>query len=987
MKSFTHHKHLFSRVESVIPHLISGKSAIIVAFFFILTGRLYAQEPYHLVLGENELSAIDVYDINQTNDGVYWVATNNGVYSYDGYEFTKYEHEAVLSNAFFNLIKDYNDVVHFNNLNGQVFRVFNKKMELVHTIPDSLLSPYIGFNFLTNNDLVIRAKNTYKVDSSGLNPLFDLHNGYNINRDNKGNLLFQGANNELIVVSENGTSKIQLNYEDEKAAMDPVNLAILYHERGIFINVNGHSLFQVMMPTRNEFNSKNAFSAIDPDSRIHLTKDKIWVANNRFGVQMYNYPSAQRPVHPLSDLLFKQHYISQVFEDAKGNILLGTFGDGIIVIPKTGMENMEVGSALKISRIYSNESGGLYLGGFNGNVYDYSISSTKTLYNKGSKLIETIQFLPEQDLLLFDQRTPLLLNIKTQDIISKHDALESIGSVKDLVRVSANKYALATNVEALMINVNSQGFFGKKTLYKGRTYALAFDNAQNTFYIACAKGLVKIDSSFKEEYINYNNNPLMINDISYVENRLFLGTKKNGLMTLSDDKPIPFINTTDDLLSNSIDQFKVLDDKIYIASEGGFQVFNLKGELIKSLSVSDGLMSSKVRDFIVDKDYLWLLHQHGLQRIPITELFSNATAYTSQISEVQFYNNDQLVADQRLRFSYNQNRVQFKVIAPSLERQQDITYEYRLTGIDNSWNINKYDQSSIEYKSLPPDDYVFEVILKYKNTEQDRHTVMFSIAKPPWQQWWFITLMSFTFLAITYWFYSRRLRQQEIKAKQINELNASKLTAIQSQMNPHFIFNALNSIQEYIVLSEKKLATKYLGMFADLMRIYLRQGKSKGVLLSEEIEALKLYLELEKMRFEDSLSYSINVDKTISADEQLIPSLLIQPYIENALKHGLLHKETDKRLTISFHHDDENRVLNCQIIDNGVGRIKSLEINKMRNPNHKSFASSATRKRLELLNHNSTRAIGVQIIDLYDEHNLPCGTQVQLSIPTERHKN
>ena len=149
-------------------------------------------------------------------------------------------------------------------------------------------------------------------------------------------------------------------------------------------------------------------------------------------------------------------------------------------------------------------------------------------------------------------------------------------------------------------------------------------------------------------------------------------------------------------------------------------------------------------------------------------------------------------------------------------------------------------------------------------------------------------------------------------------------------MNPHFIFNALNSIQEYIVTNEKKLAGKYLGKFADLMRMYLKHSQSKQISVQEEIDALSIYLELEKVRFDDTLDYQIQTDQLTGADLMNIPPLLIQPFVENSLKHGLLHKSNDRKLSVEFANSQDEDVVVCTITDNGIGRQKSAEINKMR---------------------------------------------------------
>ncbi len=240
----------------------------------------------------------------------------------------------------------------------------------------------------------------------------------------------------------------------------------------------------------------------------------------------------------------------------------------------------------------------------------------------------------------------------------------------------------------------------------------------------------------------------------------------------------------------------------------------------------------------------------------------------------------------------------------------------------------------------------------------------------------------------------RKLKnQQAITALELKEARkhleieqqyrASELKALRSQMNPHFVFNALNSIQEYIMLNERKLAGKYLGKFADLMRIYLYHSQSKSITLAEEVEALSLYLELEKLRFEDTLTYEIKIDSQLDASLITMPSLIIQPHVENALKHGLLHKMTDRQLGISFQYNAQSHLLLCTIKDNGIGRKKSMELNKIRNPHHKSFATEAIKSRLDLLNFDREDSITETIDDLYDEAAKPLGTKVIVSIPMQ----
>lgn len=218
----------------------------------------------------------------------------------------------------------------------------------------------------------------------------------------------------------------------------------------------------------------------------------------------------------------------------------------------------------------------------------------------------------------------------------------------------------------------------------------------------------------------------------------------------------------------------------------------------------------------------------------------------------------------------------------------------------------------------------------------------------------------------------------QLTMKLENELRESELKALKSQMNPHFIFNALNSIQEYIILNDKENAANYLGKFADLIRNYLYHSNTGKITLADEMEGLQLYLELEQLRFGADFQFEIKKDLRDSADNLDIPTMLIQPYVENAIKHGLLHKSGQKRLSLQF--IEHETTLQCLITDNGIGREKSAVINARQRQRHQSFATQATQTRLELLNHQSETKIGVQIDDLKDG-DIARGTQVRIHIP------
>ncbi|HMF73140.1 MAG TPA: histidine kinase, partial [Flavitalea sp.] len=207
-----------------------------------------------------------------------------------------------------------------------------------------------------------------------------------------------------------------------------------------------------------------------------------------------------------------------------------------------------------------------------------------------------------------------------------------------------------------------------------------------------------------------------------------------------------------------------------------------------------------------------------------------------------------------------------------------------------------------------------------------------------------------------------------------------EMQALRAQMNPHFIFNCLNSINRYIVKSDQATASLYLTRFAKLIRLILDNSNSKNVILSNELEALKLYIEMEALRFDKKFTYSIVIDEEVQADTIEVPPLIIQPYVENAIWHGLLHKETEGYLLIYISRLSEN-MIQCVIEDNGIGRDKAKELKSKSATTRKSLGMKLTESRLSLLNKYAELTASVDIIDLKTEGEAAEGTKVVLKIP------
>lgn len=225
--------------------------------------------------------------------------------------------------------------------------------------------------------------------------------------------------------------------------------------------------------------------------------------------------------------------------------------------------------------------------------------------------------------------------------------------------------------------------------------------------------------------------------------------------------------------------------------------------------------------------------------------------------------------------------------------------------------------------------------------------------------------------------------RQELKDTQFqNKLNELSLSSLRAQMNPHFIFNCLNSIKFFTEHNEKEKASEYLSKFSKLIRNILEFSREESTILSSELETLELYLSLESLRFNNKLTYEIIVDKNVDVDFIEIPPLIIQPYVENAIWHGLMHKESGGKIGVNIKQENEQNFLVITIEDDGIGREKSQLIQKEKNAHHKSFGTKISQERLDLLNINNEKKASITILDLKGDDDTISGTRVLIKIPT-----
>lgn len=307
-----------------------------------------------------------------------------------------------------------------------------------------------------------------------------------------------------------------------------------------------------------------------------------------------------------------------------------------------------------------------------------------------------------------------------------------------------------------------------------------------------------------------------------------------------------------------------------------------------------------------------------------------------------------------------------------------------LEGLDTIWRVaNGLKQ---EYWFLSPRNYRFSLRASLnKQNVSNIATIELSIATP-WSQRpinivGMIILGVFTIFGGIYWRSIQLINTAKEKSKIEEQIIQLRLQALQSQMSPHFIFNALGAIQDYIFEENAEQANKYLVKFSRLMRLILESSRKKVILLSEELKLIELYVSLEQLRFTNRFNYCLNITSSIDETTTYIPSMLIQPFIENAINHGLYHKESGNgELELKIDKIDKNLII--EVIDNGVGLQRAREIKKQFTKNELSRALEIVRERTSLYNKTSKDDIELFIEEIFNEQKIVVGTKVRLVLDT-----
>ena len=498
---------------------------------------------------------------------------------------------------------------------------------------------------------------------------------------------------------------------------------------------------------------------------------------------------------------------------------------------------------------------------------------------------------------------------------------------------------------------NNQVFFKKERLTGGFSTAIFQDN-RGIVWVGMDNGLAHLKDTNIVAYKLPETMPKrfeVTNITQMADGTLLVGTNGTGLLYKNGDN-WSVINKTQGLIADIIGRIKCYRNSniVYVCTPLGLNklVFeNGKAKVVEKITKAHGLPDNSVRDIDFEGKTMYVATEGGV--VFAENIYHSDSVIPPQILSIAV-NGKPFTTAQNLNLTYHQNNLTFHLLSFQNRLADKTMFRYKVQ-TQESWN--ETDNRAITLLGLSPNAYTLDVQAQNEDGVWSTSLKMPFIIRPPWYaSWWFRSLLILSALAGGYLFYKNRIRNLKREHDIALQINDLERTALAMQMNPHFIFNCLNSIQLLMQRGDKDKAMLYLGHFAKLVRFTLESTRRGKITIAEEVQALTHYLSLEKLRFKAGLNYTIDIDNHIDTHDIEIPAMLIQPFVENALKHGLSTEQTAAHISVHFKQTIPNFLI-INIKDNGKG----VDENEKKEANTEGVTKTGvgialSRKRLALLN-------------------------------------
>ncbi|HHG84634.1 MAG TPA: hypothetical protein ENJ82_07785, partial [Bacteroidetes bacterium] len=735
---------------------------------------------------------------------------------------------------------------------------------------------------------------------------------------------------------------------------------------------------------------------IDRILAIYLdSKDMVWLSSAGQGVYRYQ----------IADLLAGkptvEHYLDEeevngIVEDLEGNMWFSTLRGGLCMKPAASflIQYADQTSGLagqSVEDIAIQQDGRIFLAHQNnritqmkGGLVEKEIVVSKTCRTCG---IRSLSALPNGNLLVCANKHIYMLNEsgkvkswvkESPKFIRLQDGDLWIGNYSSLQRVSLSA-----------IEHTEMQKIGGELVAEIRSYISWFDRDKQRVYVGSNDGLWLVDLESGE--IHRHANKLLWGKIFAIEGdekgRIWVATDGAGVVVLDRDKCYQMGKKEG--LNSNICRRICLDKNggVWMGTQSGVNYLapemDLSQPVIRSVGENEGLPSNEIRALAAYENEMLIGTTDGLARMPL-DYFERVKAprLQAEITALKIAGRDTAIFSV-YELGHAQSEIEIQFTALHLQARGKVDFRYRMVGLgDGNWT--ETGERMVQYRSVPPGNYYFEVQAKVNGASWGLPTgFSLRIAPPFTQTAWFWSLCVLGSLLLATALAAgrgrqvrRREQQKNVLQKQINDL---KLKALRAQMNPHFIFNSLAAIQHFITSHNDQAAHKYLSTFSRLIRLVLENSRLELISLKEEEKVLRLYLELEHLRFRDRFSYEIMMDKSLNPNQIQVPPMLIQPFIENAVRHGLRHKSEPGKLWVHF--SQHGSQFCCEVKDNGIGREASARIQQGRFRPAPSRGMEITGQRIDSLLNLSQGAAKIEIEDLIGPEGQAQGTLVRILLP------
>ncbi|MFI5137650.1 MAG: sensor histidine kinase [Sphingobacteriales bacterium] len=681
---------------------------------------------------------------------------------------------------------------------------------------------------------------------------------------------------------------------------------------------------------------------------------------------------------------------NSLFNDSKGNIWISTIDKGLILYKKKQFDEVAMPPNFSNTNFFSinrKPDGTLLAGNYYGEVLETNGKNFR------------IRKIPQKSNMIFRQRKILLSQNKTftfseagtyanyskeiivpnaslfyaKTAINYNDSIIIVGQVSAI-------YKLNTVTEKVVVMHS----IGKRITALAKVYG-------SIFYYGSTDGLYKYDYAQGTSRALTKNDPLLSERVTALcitgDSLLWVATAGKGLIAVKNDKIIFHITTDEGIISNSTRSITAAPGQIWLGTAQGISVVNYKlkhnkvSYAIQNLSINDGLTNNVINEMLYQKDTVYAATGDGISVIPAGIAIPKFNIPVQLIRMT--VNQRDTILSSVYKLGYNQQYIQMQFAGIELSGHfKNLQYT-----LDKNKNWISLDVNTLTVQ-LASGNHIIKVRAADVNGNISNKllTIQFDIATPFWQTIWFWLIIALVIQTAVIFLLNRRLKKKrEAKlAKEIAGVQTASLEqqAFTSLMNPHFIFNALNSIQHYINVQDRQNANRYLSDFASLIRKNFEAAQQSFIPLEQEIENIKIYLRLEQMRFNDRFNYQIAIDDNLDVEDWMVPTMILQPLLENALLHGIMPSAIAGKVIIDFKEQAGNLLIT--ITDNGIGIANSLALKETGN-GHRSRSTELIKKRVAALSRFGSTAITITMEPAFESKKNP-GNKITLFIPAELHE-